>query len=49
MPTATITKSKVNQGTKGKYLHCLQQRINILPFRQTIQIKYRYSIGICNS
>lgn len=49
MLTATITKLKVNHRTKGSYLHFLQQRINILHFRETIQIKYRCNIEICNS
>lgn len=40
MPKAAITKLKDNQGTKRSNLQYLQQRVNILDFRQTIQMKY---------
>lgn len=45
-----ITKLKENQRTEKNLFSVLrQQRVNILHFKQTIQMKYRCSIGIYNS
>lgn len=41
MPKVATTKLKDNQGTKWRYSQYLQQRVNILHFRQTIQAKYK--------
>lgn len=49
MPKVPITKLKENQRVEKRYLQYLIAKGYTLHFRQTVQIKYRCSIGICNS